>query len=229
MVTRPLLRWSGGSPPRPKHLVVFAPHPDDEVLGAAGLMKWCQLGGGESEIVSVTDGEASHPKSRRITRSQLRNMRVDERLAALTVLGLEDTPIHRLRLPDSQVTNALSIESLAEQFAEHVTADATIAVPSHLDGHPDHVATYRAGHLVGKVNQCPVWEYAVWARLRHSNQQLGATLHLGRDFHRTKVAAAMCFRSQILPLGPGRFDGPVIDPQTLASFTSATESIAFAR
>ena len=40
---------------RPGRPLIVAPHPDDEILGAGGLLA---LAGGE--IVAVTDGEASH-------------------------------------------------------------------------------------------------------------------------------------------------------------------------
>ena len=46
---------------RPRRLVVVAPHPDDEALGAGGLLQHMTRIGVEAMLVAVTDGEASHP------------------------------------------------------------------------------------------------------------------------------------------------------------------------
>ena len=54
---RPLHQW------RPRRLVVVAPHPDDEVLGAGGLLQYMGRVGVEMVVVAVTDGEASHPRA----------------------------------------------------------------------------------------------------------------------------------------------------------------------
>ena len=49
---------------RPRRLVVVTPHPDDEVLGAGGLLQRMQRACVETVVVAVTDGEASHPRAR---------------------------------------------------------------------------------------------------------------------------------------------------------------------
>ena len=56
---RPFAATSG-----PRRLIVVAPHPDDEVLGAGGLLQQMQQAGVETVLVAVTDGEASHPGAR---------------------------------------------------------------------------------------------------------------------------------------------------------------------
>ena len=43
--------------PHPLRLVVFAPHPDDETLGAGGLIKRVADLGGSLEVVFVTNGD----------------------------------------------------------------------------------------------------------------------------------------------------------------------------
>lgn len=45
--------------------VIIAPHPDDEVLGCGGLMQGLAALGRPIQLISVTDGSASHPGSRR--------------------------------------------------------------------------------------------------------------------------------------------------------------------
>src|SRR5712691_10451751 len=43
--------------PEATRLLVIAPHPDDDVLGAGGLMQRVRAGGGSVRVVYLTDGE----------------------------------------------------------------------------------------------------------------------------------------------------------------------------
>src|ERR1700761_1545366 len=45
---------------QPDRLVVVAPHPDDEVLGTAGLIQQMLVHDIAVEVIAVTDGDASH-------------------------------------------------------------------------------------------------------------------------------------------------------------------------
>ncbi|MYS00504.1 MULTISPECIES: PIG-L family deacetylase, partial [unclassified Streptomyces] len=50
--------------PPPGRVVVVAAHPDDEVLGLGGTIARLAAAGHGLTVVSVTDGEGSHPHSR---------------------------------------------------------------------------------------------------------------------------------------------------------------------
>lgn len=58
--------------PAGRRLVLLAPHPDDEILMAGGLL--AGLHGREQDVllISATDGEGSHPDSATWTESTLR-------------------------------------------------------------------------------------------------------------------------------------------------------------
>ena len=49
-------------PPDSGRVVVVAPHPDDEVLGAGGALASLAVRGARLLLVAVTDGEASDPE-----------------------------------------------------------------------------------------------------------------------------------------------------------------------
>ena len=117
--------------PRPGPLVVVAPHPDDEVLGAGGLIQsWVALGEAVT-VISITDGEASHPD-----RHGLDLIRRKELRDALRVLTASHVKIERLGIPDGKVRDhANRLRLLLEEFA---TADTTLIAPYEHDGHPDH-------------------------------------------------------------------------------------------
>src|SRR3989344_4523812 len=91
--------------PEGHRAVIIAPHPDDEVLGCGGLLQGLAALGRAIQLISVTDGSASHPGSRRWSVERLSVVRPQESAQALHRLGL---PLHRLKwlragFTDSQV------------------------------------------------------------------------------------------------------------------------------
>jgi LmbE family N-acetylglucosaminyl deacetylase len=154
--------------PAGQRLVVVAPHPDDEVLGCAGILAGMQGREAGVLLIAVTDGEASHPQSRHWTPMRLRQQRPKESMRALACMGLDVTALdwQRLGLPDSGVAGqeALLIERLMALIRPHDRVITTW----RLDGHCDHEATGRAtACAVAQQGAClievPVWAWH-WAR-----------------------------------------------------------------
>jgi LmbE family N-acetylglucosaminyl deacetylase len=205
-------------------VVVVAPHPDDEIIGAAGLMQLaCQIGC-RVDVVAVTDGEASHARSELITRSELRRRRMGERAAALRHCGLDGIVVHRLALPDGNV--ARHVDYLAATLQTWAAAGAVLIAPCGDDGHPDHEATSAAARLACRAGGGALWEMPIWARTTVGGDggPIDHVVELG-DFGATKRRAIECFGSQIHPLGPGPFDGPVLSTHALAVWCSATTEV----
>jgi LmbE family N-acetylglucosaminyl deacetylase len=150
--------------PPGRRLVVVAPHPDDEVLACGGLLAGLDSHG-EGLLISVTDGEGSHPDSPRWTLERLRQARLEESRTALASLGLVMPPWQwrRLHLPDSNVDAA----SLAMALAEWIRpGDRLISTWRH-DGHCDHEATglacaQVAAHCGARHIEAPIWAWH-WA------------------------------------------------------------------
>lgn len=84
----------------PRAALVFAPHPDDEVIGAFGLIQALLRLGTRVRIVVVTDGGASHPSSPAWPRARLARQRRRESLWALRRLGVTAAQVRFLALPD---------------------------------------------------------------------------------------------------------------------------------
>lgn len=100
--------------------VIVAPHPDDEVLGCGGLLQVLAAAGRPLQLISVTDGSASHPGSARWPVQRLSVVRPQESAEALRRLGL---PMHRLKwlrggFTDSQV--AAQEAQLCEFIERHL-------------------------------------------------------------------------------------------------------------
>jgi len=214
------MRWKDRSPSFRTRVVVAAPHPDDEVLGCAGVMCWLAEQGHSVEIVAVTEGEASHADSALITPHELVGRRRREQRRALAVLGLDDVPVRRLGLPDAAV--ARHERALAALLAAELTPDSTVLVPWRHDGHPDHEAVARAGRHAAAITGATCVEVPIWARVRGRRCPPQHVLELGA-FRARKVAAVDEFASQLVALGPDPVDGPVVHPDERAAMTTDSE------
>ncbi|WP_233560005.1 PIG-L deacetylase family protein [Teichococcus wenyumeiae] len=128
----------------PGGLVVLAPHPDDESLGCGGLLAAAAQAGRAVAVVFVSDGGASHPRSRRYPRLALRRLREAEALAALAALGLPAAIARFLALPDAAVPGAGADFEAAVQAildAARAVAAGTLLATWGQDPHCDHEAT----------------------------------------------------------------------------------------
>lgn len=208
--------------PSSGHMVVVAPHPDDEVFALGGTMALLQERGCTLEVVFVTDGEGSHSRSSRITERELSIIRARETDQAWEQLGI--TPaVTRLRLPDGAVRESrICITGPLRTVLER--ADACF-VPLETDGHPDHETAGDEALELATAAGVPVYSYAVWAHLNPSRIQAGEpqVVELPDDLLARKRRAVDCYQSQLLPLGPLPEDGPVLPSGFLDHFTTGEE------
>ncbi|MED7666335.1 PIG-L family deacetylase [Pseudomonas moraviensis subsp. stanleyae] len=200
--------------------VIVAPHPDDEVLGCGGIMQLLAAAGRPLQLISVTDGSASHPGSQRWPVERLSVVRPQESAEALRRLGL---PMHSLKwlrggFTDTQV--AAQETGLSEFIAGYLHASDVVFTTWREDGHSDHEAVGRASveaaRRVGATcHELPVWTWhwatpedasVPWERAR---KILLSPTHIARKRH-----AAHAFASQL----EGDRDvglGPVLAPYVL--------------
>ena len=112
--------WAAAWPPplaKPTsrtRLLVLAPHPDDEVLGAGGLIQQTLAAGGAVRVVVLTNGDAfkavardasGHKNPTAADFISLGNTRKQETRAALARLGLPATQVSFLGYPDAGLLN----------------------------------------------------------------------------------------------------------------------------
>jgi LmbE family N-acetylglucosaminyl deacetylase len=155
--------WTNDAPewvPPRSHIVVVAPHPDDETLGAGGLIFTCARAS-RVTVISVTDGEAACPEV-----PALDGVRRRELVSAMRRLELAPADIFRLGLPDGGVA-AHEIE-LTESLMECIPDGAVIVAPFEFDGHPDHEAVARACRSVARHGGFTLVRYPIWAWHRGS-------------------------------------------------------------
>ncbi|XVV16952.1 PIG-L deacetylase family protein [Actinoplanes sp. CA-131856] len=219
MAEWPVLALEPGSRPP----VVVAPHPDDEILGVAGLMATL----GDVGLVAVTDGEASHPGSAVHTPERLAAIRREETAEAMARLGLGESTVVRLGQPDGGVDEA----ALTGALAQLLGPDQWCLATWRGDGHPDHEAVGRAAaeacaRTGARLLEYPIWTWhwaspgdarVPWERARR--------VPLTPEVMAAKRAAIEAFPSQIHPLGPEPADAAILPPYVLARFARPFEVV----
>jgi LmbE family N-acetylglucosaminyl deacetylase len=219
MTAWPVLALEAG--PRPP--LVVAPHPDDEILGVAGLMATL----GAVELVAVTDGEASHPGSTVHTPQRLAAVRRAETAEALTRLGLGPAVVHRAGQPDGGIREDELTAFLTGRLAEGQWCLATWRG----DGHPDHEAVGRAAARACAATGARLLEYPIWTWHWASPGDSRVPWDRARRIPLTpaamaaKQAAIEAFPSQIHPLGPAAADAAILPPHVLARFARPFEVV----
>jgi LmbE family N-acetylglucosaminyl deacetylase len=189
--------------PAGHRLVVVAPHPDDEVLAAGGVIRQASAAGREVCIVGVTRGGGSHPGSTRWPAKELVRSRIEERLAALAILGVPPQAVTELDLADGAVEAA--VEQLVAELCRILRPSDVVISPWLFDGHPDHEATARAvrracAARTARHLQAPIWGWH-WASPDGGELPDSGVLLVALDepTRRAKLQAIDCFTSQLQP------------------------------
>ncbi|MEP7019204.1 MAG: bifunctional PIG-L family deacetylase/class I SAM-dependent methyltransferase [Pseudonocardiales bacterium] len=141
-------------------VVVLAAHPDDETLGAGGLIATAARSGIPTEVIIATDGEASHPGSPTHSPDLLAKIRRIEAESALNILAPGAT-LTFLGLPDGALDTHITM--LAEMLAPRLDARTLLVTPWSGDRHPDHEACAQAAAEVAAEHGCEHWQYPIWA------------------------------------------------------------------
>jgi LmbE family N-acetylglucosaminyl deacetylase len=205
-----------------QRVVAVAAHPDDEVLGAGGLLSRLAR---RHPIVMVwaTDGEASHPGSTVVSRTELASTRREESRRALSRLQIAPIAAHHLGLPDGGLLDR------EEDFRCHlddiVGSDDVVIAPWSGDGHPDHETVGRVASSV--ANTC--WQYPIWAwhwAAPEDPRIPWDRLRIVRSIDRERKSAAISmFVSQVEALGDAPEDAAILPPPVLAHFSRSFEFI----
>lgn len=201
-------------------VIVVGAHPDDETLGAGGLVHAAARAGWRVEVVTATAGEASHPHSPTHAPDRLAAVRRDELRRAIGLLA-PDARVTCLDLPDGDV-GAHEEELVAALVATIGTdgADVLLCAPWRGDGHPDHEAVGRAAATAAHRTDATLWEYPVW--LWHWGQpddlpgERVRCLPLDPGSVEAKRAAIDAHASQVRPLSEAPGDEVLLGPDLLA-------------
>lgn len=203
--------------------LVVAPHPDDEILGVAGLMAML----GRADLAAVTDGEASHPHSTVHTPAGLAAIRRAETAEALSRLGLAGSAVHRLGQPDG----AIDEEAVARELTALLSPGRWCVATWRGDGHPDHETVGRAAARACEATGARLLEYPIWMWhwARPGDPDVpwdrARRIDLTPEAIAAKAAAIAAFPSQIAALGPAEADAAILPPHVLERFTRPFETV----
>lgn len=147
-------------------ILVFAPHPDDEIIGLGGLILQTLRNGNEVFICYLTEGENSGCYHDKVEIKKQRAALTNKVLKQLTI---PNKNIFKLRLSDGTVPleNNFEFDKTVSQIAtiiEEVKPDAVFAT-AESDFWPfDHVACSQlVKEAVKKINfKTDAWFYWVW-------------------------------------------------------------------
>ncbi|CAN5351069.1 hypothetical protein BH10ACT7_BH10ACT7_19990 [soil metagenome] len=205
-------------------LVVVAAHPDDESLGAGGLIADCAAAGIPVTVLIVTDGGASHPDSTVITVDQLTERRRLEVRWAVAALDPRATLV-QLGYPDGHTLDYRT--SITADLGGLIPPDATIVCPWRGDGHRDHrIVGEICAEIAGgrTLLEYPIWlwhwatpddESVPWSTLSRHELSPGA--------RRAKARAVAEYATQVDALGDEAGDGPVLTAGFLQHFDRGHE------
>jgi LmbE family N-acetylglucosaminyl deacetylase len=201
-------------------VLFFAPHPDDEALGAAGLLQRTGRSGARVRLVFATNGDDNPWAQRYVERrwriaecDRLRwgELRAREARAAVEAMGLDRrAQLRFLNLRDQKITSLLRnvparLSAILREEIDRFKPTVIIA-PSIYDAHPDHSALSAAIALALERSDHPSTRcyYYIIHRPRQMPQLLVRGLCLSDEELDRKRSAIHCHRSQ-LHLFPERF------------------------
>ncbi|MDQ6647011.1 MAG: PIG-L family deacetylase [Pseudomonadota bacterium] len=216
-----------------RHVLVIAPHPDDESLGCGGLLAWAARTGHQPRVLFLTDGEKSHPGSALFPTERLAGIRRQEGVDACAALGLACQALTYLGYPDGGLSslNAMQGEALTSEIRRwiSVSGSSAVFVTAQTDPHGDHEAAYGwTKRAVQGCTQARLFAYPVWTWIRDdlvsANLALGRRLSTG-PFGDAKRAAIAAHASQLGKIVNDASEPFVLPPPLLAHLSQDYEVV----
>jgi LmbE family N-acetylglucosaminyl deacetylase len=209
-----------------KKKLIIAPHPDDEVLGAGGVIKKFSKEGHEVYVLVITRGSPKYYSDEKI-----QNVR-KEALAAHEILGVKQTVFLDFHAPELDITsNAEISKAISEYISNWKITD--LFIPHRGDIHNDHRKVFEASLVaarpVGDFTVKAIYAYETlseteWAAPFSDDAFIPNHFENISDTMSHKFEAMKCFKSQIRDFPSTRSLETI---ESLAKFRGAT--VGFSR
>ena len=204
------------------HVLVVAAHPDDETLGAGGLIATAAAADLDVHLFVCTAGEHSHPSSTTHRPEDLATRRESEVRAALGELA-PGAGITLLHVQDGHLReHEQTLVALLVRLVKDGRRTLVVAPWRH-DGHPDHDAAGRAAATTAHRTGATLWEYPIWwwhwAQPGEAPWDDLRQLELTDTATRRRRRALAHHRSQTEPLSDAPGDEALLGPHFVQHFT----------
>ena len=174
-----------------EHVMVIAPHPDDEAIGCGGTLCLHRERGDPVHVVFLTSGEAGLPD---LAPEAVWTIREAEGQEAAKVLDVGHVDF--LRLPDLGLDDNISVAAEGVRAILETYPADLIYLPHPGESHPDHEAVLpivRAALAPPLANAPPeLRAYEVWSPMTQ-HDWVEDISHVMRR----KLSAIRCYRSQL--------------------------------
>jgi LmbE family N-acetylglucosaminyl deacetylase len=153
------------SPTRSESILIFAPHPDDEVIGCAGIIMQVLARGARVKVVDITSGDGFDAAAAGVTHKKVDQVGPDDFFAlsrlrqtqsrnALEILGGKDDDLIVLGYPDGDLGNLYNSADdkvIRQQFTEKNETYALIQKDYHTSIHGKPAPYQRSSVLADLV------------------------------------------------------------------------------
>lgn len=185
-------------------VLVVAPHPDDEVLGCAGLVQRLLNTGRQVDVVILSGGEHSHAGCCGIDEAELVENRRQLSRRAAGIIGLPPERLHFLGYPDGGIAFDNAETGKFRQLMAELNPNA-VFVPHRGEGWSDHLAAAEiARRLVEDAKAVRLFEYCVWFwyyNTRSIDWRQARVLKMSPEENRKKQQAIDAYVKPLAPCG----------------------------
>ncbi|WP_455587179.1 PIG-L deacetylase family protein [Bacteroides sp.] len=142
--------------------LIIAPHPDDEIIGCAGLIQHQLSKNKKTHIIFLTGGENSHSGHCKISQETIIKARKELAINTNKKLGLPIENLHFLNYPDGRINYEHQETTKLGKLLKEIVPQV-IFIPHKGEGWSDHI---QAGHIIKKLtlhqSGIRIYEYCVW-------------------------------------------------------------------
>lgn len=209
--------------------IILAAHPDDEALGAAGLLARLRQSAHRVVVLLFTAGEQSHPTSPTHSTKELREIRLREFNTALDLFDHERLSRRFVGLPDGQLSafSQRIVHEIGVEVNQH-QGHVVLVSPYGRDGHGDHEAIGAAALQLGRAHQTMVLEYPIWYWhwADPADKAWRRWSFLPDPANLDRQAVFDCYPSQVSALSDQPGDEPIVSPAHLEHFRRGGDTFA---
>jgi LmbE family N-acetylglucosaminyl deacetylase len=166
--------------------LLFSPHQDDETLGCGGTVIKKTAAGAQVGIVFMTDGRSSH--GHLMPAPQLSAIRMQEAVAAATLLGVAESRVHFLGFEDGRLEHqqTQAVPAIVELLNRYLPGE--VYLPDAGEPPADHRATNQivraalaaTGHAV-TIYEYPIWFWHHWPWVNFRQKTFRETRQVARN------------------------------------------------